>query len=775
MTLLAVWGALLGRVSGQEEVVIGTPVANRNRVEIEGLIGFFVNTLALRVDLSGSPTVGALPEQVKATAIEGQQNQDIPFEQVVEMLDPVRSLAHSPLFQVMFAWQNSPRSGPELPGVAVRPLRRATQVVAKFDLTLSLTEAGDRITGGVEYATSLFERRTRERYLEYFRQLLEAMMKAEEGQAVEQLQVQTEWEQARRGSRIELGEIEARLAEQEGVREAVVVMRRNGAGDKQLVAYYTCAESSEGEVGAEQLRRGLGEKLPEHMVPSAYVRLGKLPLTPNGKLDRKALPAPEEAHGYEAPVGEIEEKIATIWADVLKVDRVGQRDNFFALGGNSLRAVLVITRLKQTLNVEVALADIFARPVLADLAHGLESVKQSLASAIPRAERTDRIPLSFAQQRLWFLAQMEGGSAAYHMPFAIRIYGRLNTGALRHALDRIVARHEVLRTTFAFVEGEAVQRIRPVEESRFHLLEQDLRGKGEAELERVIVEETDTPFDLEAGSVIRGCLLRLGEEEHALLITMHHIVSDGWSMGIFNQELSALYGAFVKGAADPLPELGLQYADYAVWQRKWIEGEALQQQAEYWKRTLAEAPELLELPTDYGRPAQQDYRGAVVELKLGEELTAGLKQLSQRHGTTLYMTLLAVWGALLGRLSGQEGVVIGTPVANRNRVEIEGLIGFFVNTLALRVDLSGSPTVGALLERVKATAIEGQQNQDIPFEQVVEIVKPVRSLAHSPLFQVMFAWQNASRSGFELPGVAVGSLRRAAQVVAKFDLTLSLQ
>src|SRR5579863_885116 len=397
--------------------------------------------------------------------------------------------------------------------------------------------------------------------------------------------------------------------------------------------------------------------------------------------------------------------------------------------------------------------------------------------SINEAVRGERLPLSFAQQRLWFLAQMEGVSEAYHIPFGLRLKGPLDSAALRRALDRIVGRHEALRTTFVMRDGEPEQRIVAWEQSRFHLVEQDLREQVDAqgEIEVVMAEEAGKGFDLEAGPLIRGRLIREADEEYRLLITMHHIVSDGWSMGVLLKELSVLYGAFARGQSDPLPELKLQYADYAVWQRKWIEGDVLQQQGEYWKTTLAEVPALLELPADHARPAQQDYAGARVSLVLEEELTGGLRELSKRHGTTLYMTLLAGWAALLGRLSGQPDIVIGTPVADRGRMEIEDLIGFFVNTLALRLDVSGSPTVGELLERVKGQALAAQQHQDIPFEQVVEIARPVRSLAHSPLFQVMFTWQNAAEGTLELAGVEVRPAHSATpHVTAKFDLTLSL-
>ncbi|MDP9050381.1 MAG: amino acid adenylation domain-containing protein, partial [Acidobacteriota bacterium] len=402
---------------------------------------------------------------------------------------------------------------------------------------------------------------------------------------------------------------------------------------------------------------------------------------------------------------------------------------------------------------------------------------RAISTPISRIERGDRLPLSFAQQRVWFLAQMEGGSEAYHVPIGFRLSGNLHRNALRQALNNIVVRHESLRTTFNYTDGEPVQRISVAEASQFHLQEHDLRQHRDArhELDRLSAEEARASFDLEAGPLIRGRLIREAEHEHVLLITVHHIVFDGWSTGVFVKELSALYGAFVRDEADSLPEMSLQYVDYAVWQRKWIEGDILGRQSEYWKTTLAGAPRLLELPTDHARPMRQDYAGAFAGIVLNEDLVVALKSLSKRHGTTLHMTLLAGWAALLGRLSGQNDVVIGTPVANRGRLEIEGLIGFFVNTLALRLDLAGGPTVGELLTRVKTQALIGQQHQDIPFEQVVEVVRPVRSLQHNPLFQVMFNWQSVMRDELELPGVKFKVLPSAPYVMAKVDLVLSLR
>jgi amino acid adenylation domain-containing protein len=579
-----------------------------------------------------------------------------------------------------------------------------------------------------------------------------------------------------RGFRIELGEIEARLAEYAGVREAVVLVREDAPGEKRLVAYVAGDETA----GADVLRAHLSERLPEYMVPAAYVRLETLPLTPNGKVDRKALPAPEgdafPAREYEAPSGKVEEAVAAIWAELLGAERVGRRDHFFELGGHSLLAVRVVSRVRQALGVEVSPRDVFERPVLAEFVGGLETAARAEEAVIERVDRTSSVPLSFAQQRLWVLEQFGNLGSTYHIPLRLRLRGDLDRGALVRALDRIVARHEALRTSFPTVEGEPVQRIAPVEDSGFRLVEHDLRASGDAEdeLRRIMSDEASAPFDLAQGPLFRGRLVRMAADDNVLLLTMHHIVSDGWSAGVLFREMSALYAAFTRGEPDPLPPLPVQYADYAAWHRRWVEGPVLEAQAEYWSATLAGAPELLELPTDYPRPARQDFAGASVWVEFDAALTAALRTLSQRHGTTLFMTLLAGWAAVLARLSGQDDVVIGTPSANRGRSEIEGLIGFFVNTLPLRVDLSGAVTVAGALERVKALALEAQRNQDIPFEQVVELVQPARSLAHSPLFQVMFAWQNATGEGLDLPGLRSTAVPAYAQETAKFDLTLTL-
>jgi len=553
-----------------------------------------------------------------------------------------------------------------------------------------------------------------------------------------------------------------------------------GTGTRETgTPWATAPMKSRPGVSPSQLRSFLETRLPAYMLPAAYVRLDALPLTPHGKVDRRALPAPTRdasaEAAYQAPLGEVEAALAQIWAEVLRTERVGRGDDFVELGGHSLLAVQVVSRVRQRLGAEVPLGEVFRLPRLADFARAVAAAARADLPPIEPADRTAPLPLSFAQQRLWFLERLGGMGDAYHVPWRLRLRGELDAGALRRALDRIVARHEVLRTTFAQVDGAPVQRIAPPEESRFPLAEHDLGGESDEALRRLLSDGWSTPFDLERGPLIRGILVRLGEDDHVLQVTMHHIVSDGWSMGVLTEELSALYAAFRRGEGDPLPALAVQYGDYAAWQRRWLVDEVLGEQAAYWRGRLAGAPELLEVPTDRPMPARIDHAGASLEVALGEETTRGLKALGRREGTTLFMTLLAGWATVLSRLSGQEEVVVGTPTANRGRAEIEGLIGFFVNTLALRLDLSASPTVREMLGRVRERALEAQHHQDIPFEQVVELARPARSLAHTPLFQVMLAWQSAPGGALALPGVEAAVMGGGAeQASTQFDLALSL-
>jgi amino acid adenylation domain-containing protein len=1198
MTVLAGWATVLARLSGQNDVVVGSPSTNRARPEVENLIGFFVNTLALRADFSGAPTVAELLAQVKARVIEGQRNQDIPFEQVVERLRPARSLAYSPLFQVMFAWQSSTGSAAvELPGLSLAPAASPPQVTAKFDLLLFMGDTAGELTGKVEYATSLFERSTVERWVGYLRAVLEAMV-ADDTLAVDRLPMlpgaeralvlrefndtrreypreacvhelfeaqvertpdavavvfegervtyaelnaranrlahhlralgagpdtrvgicaersvemvvgllgilksggayvpldasypvdrlrnmvedsapavllthppqaataaalsagsdipvldltndaawadrpatnpdrgglgprnlahvlftsgstgrpkgvmlehgslvnRLQWMQDRygmtadeallqktpfsfdvsfweffwplmvgarlvmarpdghrdpaylvevirregitvahfvpsmlqlflehpeaerctgllrvpvsgeavsaalvrqfhqrlpgvgmynqygptesgevtewacdagaervsigraihnstvyvldragepvpvgvagelfiggvavargylgrprltaerfvpdpfgepgarlyrtgdlcrwladgtleylgrtdfqvkvRGFRVELGEIEARLVSHPGVRETVVLALEDGAGGKRLVAYFV-GEALE----SEALRAHLAEQLPEFMVPAAFVRLDAFPVTPNGKLDRRALPAPDAdafaARAYEAPLGEVEETLAAIWAELLRMERIGRRDDFFALGGHSLLATRLVSRVRQVFGVEVPLRSLFERPTVAELAGRVEELRRAGLPALPPvvpAERTGALPLSFAQERLWFVDRLEPGSTTYNLPAALRLTGAMDERALERALGEIVRRHEALRTVFAEADGAPVQVIAPF--GGFTLPVEDLSGLGEADRAAAVKQragdEALRPFDLSAGPLFRASLLRLGAEEHVLLLSMHHIVSDGWSMGVLFRELSTLYEAYLAGRESPLPELPVQYADYAVWQREQLAGEALDRQLSYWKERLGDAPALLELPTDHPRPAVQAYRGASVPVQFPPELLERLQALGRSEGATLYMVLLGAFQVLLGKYAGSEDIVVGSPIAGRTRGEVEELIGFFVNTLVLRTDLSGDPSFRDTLRRVREATLGAYAHQDVPFEKLVAELQPERSLSHSPLFQVMFTLQNAGGGRAALAGLSVSGAG-AGLANAKFDLDLEL-
>ncbi|CAI0891898.1 non-ribosomal peptide synthetase [Serratia marcescens] len=576
-----------------------------------------------------------------------------------------------------------------------------------------------------------------------------------------------------RGFRIECGEIEAVLATHPAVREAVVDARAVG-DDKRLVAWVVPAADVEEETLAGVLRQHVSAALPDYMVPSAWVVVAALPLSPNGKLDRRALPEPQGTQSqavYEAPQGEHETLLAAIWRDLLNVERVGRHDNFFELGGHSLLAVRLTNRLQQV-EWQLPLQTLFANPTLHVLAQQLRRTDEALPP-IEAMPRDAALPLSFAQQRLWFLTQLEGLSETYHIPLALSLRGELDLPAWRQSLDALYARHEALRSRFVTVEGQPQAHILPAD--ALPLTVHDLRGRQDAQSQaRQLAQRlTEAPFDLTQGPLVRAALIRLADEEHLFLLTCHHIVSDGWSTGILLRELGALYGAFRRSDVDPLPPLTLQYPDYAAWQRRYLTPERLAAQAQYWRETLSDAPALLTLPTDRPRPTVQSFSGGEVPIAIDAELTQALRQFSRQHGGTLFMTVLAAWSLVLARMAGQQELVIGTPEANRGRLETESLVGFFVSTLALRIDLRDDPDLPTLIARIRHTVLAARENRDLPFEQVVELVNPPRHLGYTPLFQVMLAWQDGSVRDISLPGLQAESAELGYQI-AKYDLTLDL-
>jgi amino acid adenylation domain-containing protein len=586
-----------------------------------------------------------------------------------------------------------------------------------------------------------------------------------------------------RGFRVEPGEIETILDQHSSVRESVVVAREDSPGGQRLVAYLVARPGQPSNVS--ELRNYLKERLPEYMLPSVFVLLDEIPLTPHGKVDRNVLPAPDQSRpelkGSSAvPRDAIEAALAEIWAQVLGLERVGIHDNFFDLGGHSLLAIQITSRLHKVLQVLMPIRSIFETPTVADLAAKIKDVLKGGPGQpllpIECVSREEHLSLSFAQQRLWFLDRLEPDSDLYNIPAAVRLNGNLNVAALQESFNEIVRRHETLRTRFKVFLGEPEQVIGPAKGSELPVT--DLRQlsmmEREARAKLLTTEEARRPFNLSTGPLFRISLLRLGEDEHILLLTMHHIISDGWSMGIFIQEMAALYEAFLQGELSPLAELAIQYADYAVWQQASFNSGALQDQLAYWKQRLDGGPAVLQLPADRPRPKMQTFRGASLTVTLSVELTDELKKLCRLEGVTLFMLLLAAFNVLLHRYSGESDIAVGTPVANRTRPEIEGLIGFFVNMLVLRTDVSSEQSFEEFLKRVREVCLEAYAHQELPFEKLVEELQPARDLSRTPLFQVMFAFQNRPLSSLTLPGLSISPLEVNSET-SKFDLSLLME
>ncbi|MBJ9978441.1 amino acid adenylation domain-containing protein [Pseudomonas sp. S75] len=571
-----------------------------------------------------------------------------------------------------------------------------------------------------------------------------------------------------RGFRIELGEIDAKLREHPGIRE-VLVVDVDGPSGKQLAAYLVASATVSSDLRSDLLRH-LKAGLPDYMVPAHLIFLDALPQTPNGKLDRKALPKPDSSQSqadYQAPRSELEQQVAAIWAEVLKVERVGLGDNFFELGGHSLLATQVTSRLRQRLNLEVSLRSLFEA---ADLQSFSEIAAQGAANQAPVFTRVDRqqpLVLSYAQQRQWFLWQLQPQSAAYNIPSALRLTGELDVLALQRSFEALIARHETLRTTFFEHADQAWQRIHAPQP--FTL---PVEAVHDDSLLARIAEQTRQPFDLVHGPLLRACLLRLGEHQHVLVLTLHHSVADGWSMPIMVDEVMRLYAGFCQGQPTELPPLAFQYADYAAWQRRWMEAGEQARQLAYWRQQLGDEQPVLELPLDRPRGQVQDTAGDRLDIVLPAALTQTLKATARQHGVTVFVLLLAAFQALLHRLSGQSDIRVGVPIANRTRAETERLIGFFVNTQVLKAEFAPQTTVGELLQQVKRAAMQAQVHQDLPFEQLVEALQPERSLSHNPLFQVMFNHQvHTPAHARQLPGLTIEGVEWATQA-SQFDLTL---
>ncbi|WP_459502279.1 non-ribosomal peptide synthetase [Bacillus sp. C1] len=579
-----------------------------------------------------------------------------------------------------------------------------------------------------------------------------------------------------RGFRIELGEVEAVLHDHSSVKEAVVLVREDHPGDKRLVAYVV------GEGNTREWREHIKVQLPNYMVPAHFVEIEAMPLTPNGKIDRKALLALDIQSmsvnsATVSPRTPVEELVASVWSQVLGIENIGVQNSFFELGGHSLLATQVVSRLKEVFQVELPVRELFEYPTVEALAKRLDQLrkgdkKREIPPLIPM-ERGEVIPLSYAQQRLWFIDQFTPNSALYNMPMVCRLTGNWVLEALEKGWNQLIERHESLRTVFYEVDGHPVQRIQPYVFRSLSQMDLTMLSpeEREAEVKRLIQQETEVPFDLEEGPLIRTNILRVGEEEWVLLGTMHHIISDGWSMGVLLEEWIAFYEEATDGKVAELKPLSIQYADFAQWQKGWLKEEVLEQQLHYWQEELSGELPVLQLPMDRPRPAVQTHRGSTHTVLLSRSLRDKLNELSHQEGSTLFMTLLAAYQSFLSRYTGQEDILVGSPIANRNYREIEGLIGFFVNTLVYRADLSGTPTFQDILSQVRQKALKAYEYQDIPFEKIVEVVQPERSTSHSPIFQTMFILQNMKQELPLLSGKKIEMIESHSPI-AKFDLSV---
>ncbi len=577
-----------------------------------------------------------------------------------------------------------------------------------------------------------------------------------------------------RGVRIEPGEIEAVLAAHPDVVAAVVEAHGTTEHDRQLVAYVVLAEAG----ALERVQAHASTHLPATLIPAVWMPLDALPLTATGKLNRRALPAPTAEHALaaEPPATETEQHLASIWSAILRIEHVSRTDSFFDRGGHSLLATQMISRIREQFGVELPLRTLFETPTLAGLAGRIEQAQATDHSQIVPLPRDGApLPLSFAQQRLWFLSQWQPDLPLYNLPLMVEMLGPVDEAALHASFNAIIARHEILRTVFPVEQGAPRQEILP--ELTLPLQTHDLRHlPAEQRLDeqiRLTGAEINQPFDLERGPLVRLMLVRMDDDTRVLLLTMHHIISDDWSVGVVLRELHAIYPALASGQPLALHPLPVQYADFARWQREWLQGEERERQLSYWKQQFTPLPPVLALPTDRPRPPMQTYNGAHITTKLPPEQVARLQALAREEQATPFMVLLAAYTTMLTRYSGQDDIAIGTPIAGRTRAELEPLIGFFVNTLVIRADLSGNPTFHELIGRVRQTALDAFANQDIPFEQVVDAVQPVRDVRHSPLFQAMLVLQNTAIADLALPGIAMGTITPRMRI-AKFDLSLTV-
>ncbi|RKG91961.1 non-ribosomal peptide synthetase [Corallococcus terminator] len=775
------WGALLNGATlvllSKEEVI--EPLVLARRIRDEGITILFLTTALLnhvaRTDASLLKGLRGLlfgGEAADPTCIRAVLAHSAP-EHLVNAYGPTENSAYS-------TWFSPTRIEPDAVSVPIgRPVSNSTAyVLDEHRHPVAPGVVGELFVGGDGLAWGYWERPelTADAFVPHPFSSTPGARLYRTGDLVRQLHdgafvfVGRRDHQVKvRGFRIELGEIEAVLRRHPSVKEALVLMREDAPGDKRLVSYVTFREA----LTASDLRAHVQELLPSHMVPSAFVLLDALPMTPNGKVDRRALPAPvsEEGPTEARPLTALEQTLTTIWCAVLHLSHVRVDANFFDLGGHSLLATQVVSRISQALGLPVPVRTLFEFPSIEALAKALETHTKDTVlpgPAIRALHHEGPPPLSFAQERLWFLHQFHNDRVAYNMPLALRLEGALDVAALEHGLQALVDRHESLRTSFPG-DGVPAQRIAPRLSVSFRTVE----ARSGEEADTLLKQEAETPFDLAEGPLFRAILVREDARHHVLLLNLHHIVSDGWSLGVLYKELSSEYQARQAGRPSDLAPLPVQYADFAAWQRQWLQGDVLQRRLDYWKRELEDAPRLLELPTDHPRPSVQRFAGATHVFNLPRTVREPLEGLGRQEGATLFMTLLAGFQVLLSRYSGQQDLIVGTPIANRTHEELEGLIGFFVNTLPLRARMDGTPSFREVLRQVRDRALGAYAHQELPFEKLVEELHVERALDHGPLVQVMFTLQNTPGTPPRFPGLQVEALELQTHT-SKFDLTLAV-
>ncbi|MFB9903358.1 non-ribosomal peptide synthase/polyketide synthase [Allokutzneria oryzae] len=825
MAVQAGLAALITRLGAGTDIPIGSPIAGRTDEALEDLFGYFVNTLVLRADTSGAPTFRELLDRVRETDLAAFAHQDVPFERLVEVVNPVRSLARHPLYQVMLTFENFDEVDVTMPGLRTS-LVDVVGGASKFDMDVRLQErygadgepAG--IVGEIEYATDLFDRSTVDGFGERLIRLLTNAV-ANPDVSIWELDLLSEDERAVvladpavtvldeggqpvppgvtgrlhhcgiatgelarrnangalellgsvvdvetvRGFRVNPAEVAARIAEVGAVAEAVVLIR-----DGQLIAYLVPTSRMD-SAAARQIAENV---LPEYLVPHKFVVLEQLPLGEDGRVDRAALPTEEtETNGASrAPRTPQEEILCGLFAEVLGAERVGVDDSFFDLGGHSLSAIRLLSRVRSAFGVELPVRTLFGEPTVAGLAARLHAGSEARVALRP-VERPERIPLSFAQQRLWFLHRLESGTT-YNVPLILRLTGELDQEALREALGDVVARHESLRTVFPEADGNPYQRILDVKPD-LHVVPVDESGLN-AELDRAARYE----FDLLVEPPLRATLFPVGADQHVLLLLLHHIASDGWSDAPFANDLSTAYGARCQGDAPQWTALPVQYADYTLWQQEVLGSEddpesVISAQLTFWRDALKGVPELLPLPTDRPRPAVASHRGDEIQGVIDVDLHRRVAAVARRTNTTVFMVLQAALATLLTKLGAGTDIPIGTPVAGRADEALDNLVGFFVNTVVLRTDTSGNPSFRDLLGRVRESDLAAFAHQDVPFERLVDVAKPVRSLAHHPLFQVMMVFENNAEGVFSMPGLEATFVDDVDMGAARFDLTFHIQ